>query len=760
MASSSSSVSLEVSLGEQEYVEKMVEGLRFLGKVLKDKTRVRLLALGAYRLVTIKKRVTGLCVVREFHIHDLEAIRRVEGALMIKFRKGFDDAFEMSVPWRLPLGADLAKSLWAAWIDSGGSLLVDRQPVVTDNVPFTFVEDPDHLEAALYKRMRDYDRRRHRPSTAQSLARSNPLKLTALSKEDVTAVAYVLRHTSKYTEVVVRSCAEADDLLESARAASVVSVDSGIRKIQSLSPALTSLDLSQNPLGDRGAALLATAIASCSPPLVSLSLGKCLLKPALDVGGFVQLCASLSLNTSLQFLDLSKNSLGQTGICCLSWYLSGATSLRVFNVADNKSSVSPMLAALSQSNSLTWLDISNNTLKDPESDCSIVAEFELERLKMSNMRYATTLSSSSIPGQQLKRALDAKCPHLHASANYLSFEPVDPRSVAPRDTLVADDLPVATPAIFAQAKQLSLRRCATWTLLATTSASSSHLVKLTVRDSRGIKIDSLVDSLPDNLETLDVSGCCGGDAALHALSRFLRGEKSTEGKRGQRLGRLACDGQRRVSLAGLDALADAVESSTSLVDLWPPLDDAKRAIGTEKKENVGGLAAAVKRMRRSVAANNNLDEWRSLCSSDDDLPPEQIPETLAISTQNRSVWEIGDPDWLSEYSLAAPDVPTLPPPPPSYSEDENWSPPPNRAPPTPPVTHIGDGVLGAIQRGASSFRSSLEELPDATSHLVDNMHQTTTNLSSAVDNFLGRRRQLYASDTETDDEEFDEDDDW
>lgn len=762
-------------MGEQEYAEKKVEDLRIVGKVLKEDRRVRLLALGAYRLVTIKKRVTGLCVLREFHIHDLEAIRREEGRLKLSFRKGFEQAFEMSVPWTLPFGADLATCLRSAWIDSGGSLLQHRPLLVEGLFPQVSLEDPDCLEVALYKRLRDYDGRRPVPDTVEALLDGPTLHLNALSKGDLKAVCGVLRHSSKFAEIVARKCAEdSDELLASSRSATRVSIDSGIKTIASLSPSLTSLDLSHNNLGDRGAALLA---ASAPRSLRALILSRCRLKPSLDVGGFVQLCASLSQRTPLlEYLDLSHNSLGQTGACCLAWLLrTSSCRLRVLSVADNKSPVSSMLATISESQSLTWLDISNNTLKDPAADCAALASFSLQKLKISNMRYATTLSYSSIPSHHFKRALDVKSPHLHASANYLSFDrEEDKDDLAVRETLFADDLPVASPAIFAQAKQMSLKRCASWNTLETIR-TRTRLVKLTVSDSRGLAIDVVVDSLPNSLRTLDVSGCCGGDAALFALSRYLLRGRDQEN--GGRLERLACDGQRRISLAGLEDLADGIDASTHLVDLWPPLEDAERAAGAEKiKEKAVAIATTMKRMRRRVSSNNGSSssssrEWASLCSNDDGLSPEQVPESLATSTKSRATWDIEDPDWFAEYYAGGSATNTdddddddtfpPPPPPPSCSDDEDWSPPPSRAPPTPPAVHLGDGVLGAIQRGASSFRSSLEELPEATSHLVDNVHQTTTNLGSAVDSFLGRRRQLYASDTEeTDDEEFDEDDDW
>lgn len=816
----------DISGTEQEYVDKLIghTELRFLAKVRKTEDskgrasshpRVRLLALGAHRLLSIKNRLmSGLAVLRQGHIQDLRQIVLEGDVLRIWFDRGFDDAFVISIPWELPMTASLVRSLWTLWHESGGCLLPeDRTPVVKGVPPelIPIIEDRPYLELALYDRLRDYNRRTMKESTAAALSNGSSLAFRdkqPLTKLDGAAIAGVIKASEKYRSVRLgeESKAVAETLLEALADSTSVKVlrfvDANLTShtIGRLTPQLTALDLSGNPLGDRGAAALASALP---PNLCVLALAKCQLKPATDIAGFVSLCARLSRrNHDLKYLDVSQNQLGQTGMTSLAWLLQIATGVQGLDVSDNRSPIASLLSTIHEHPSLEWISISKNMLRDAQRDSALIAKFmtnsKKKRVRLASMRYQSTLGSLVTAHDLWPAVSTAKGIDLFdISGNNLPCDDFFLESSP--SVLIADDLPSISPLLSlvrsTTITELSARRCGSSAeQLAGASLpplqeepismpAHSKLVKLTLRDSRlGKQLPRLIRAIPtSSLKVLDVTNCGGGDAALDALCTFLRDRDAT-------LEKLACDGQRpKVTIDGLRNLMDGIRASVSLVDLSPPLQDAQRAAERDK-ENAAEIAALVKRMRRCVHDTVNDAEWTALCEVDDQLPPDVVPTALADSTMNPATWSVTDSNWLEERihiadgskdersescdAMSPSPIPLppskktkIPPPPPPRTKDDRTLLPPARAPPegpadldwsqaTPqrPVVGPINGMLGAIQRRATSLK------PVHNVHLLsEGAAGRQSALNSAVDNILGRRQHIQAPETDTEEED---EEDW
>eukprot|EP00632_Arachnochrysis_sp_CCMP2950_P012179 CAMPEP_0185695688 /NCGR_PEP_ID=MMETSP1164-20130828/4670_1 /TAXON_ID=1104430 /ORGANISM="Chrysoreinhardia sp, Strain CCMP2950" /LENGTH=1049 /DNA_ID=CAMNT_0028362551 /DNA_START=23 /DNA_END=3172 /DNA_ORIENTATION=+ len=346
----------DVTGAEQEYVERLLDGeaLRYFAKVHKSedshgraskRPRVRLLVLGAYRLFTIKKRITGLAVLRQGHVEDLESMTLSENrtVLRVTFRKGYDpQAFVVTIPWETPLASSLVRCLWSEWFSTGGALLPEEQrPHVNDALREVCLasvsaddlgeEQPvEVLNAALYKRLRHYARRAPKPTTLRALQSSQTtLDLSQcaddtqkVSKLDLVAIAAVLRASKSYQSIELNASSSSSSKPPSTGGTPPVNckldaealrdallpaaADAGVRSLTlaeagvipatldgiTLSAQLQALDLSRNALGDRGALALAAGLAPCGV-LKVLRLRKCQLRPQLDVAGLVSLVERL-----------------------------------------------------------------------------------------------------------------------------------------------------------------------------------------------------------------------------------------------------------------------------------------------------------------------------------------------------------------------------------------------------------------------------------------------------------------------------------
>ncbi|KAH8049986.1 hypothetical protein JL720_15455 [Aureococcus anophagefferens] len=207
----------DVTAGEQEYARSL-RGARvlYLAKVTKVEDRKlsvdgagrehdaapmeRILVLGAYRLFSIKRRMTGLACIRQGHAQDLERVAYVEreggrAVLQIEFRRGYEDrgGFLMTVPWETPTTSTLARSLWELWLRSGGAL-ERRRPSLEGHLLERLAAsasldagDAPALHVALYSRLRHYVKRAPKPRTVSALtsaAVSGILDLAMCADED------------------------------------------------------------------------------------------------------------------------------------------------------------------------------------------------------------------------------------------------------------------------------------------------------------------------------------------------------------------------------------------------------------------------------------------------------------------------------------------------------------------------------------------------------------------------------------------------
>ena len=125
---------------------------------------------------------------------------------------------------------------------------------------------------------------------------------------------------------------------------------------------LTSLDLSENSIGDEGASSLSEALR-VNTSLTSLDLSE----NSIGDEGASSLSEALRVNTSLTSLDLSENSIGDEGASSLSEALRVNTSLTSLDLSDNSigdEGASSLSEALRVNTSLTSLDLRDNFIGD------------------------------------------------------------------------------------------------------------------------------------------------------------------------------------------------------------------------------------------------------------------------------------------------------------------------------------------------------------------------------------------------------------
>ena len=136
--------------------------------------------------------------------------------------------------------------------------------------------------------------------------------------------------------------------------------------VESLSQALTvnssltNLNLSHNSIGDTGAASLSQAL-TVNSSLTNLDLGS----NSIGHTGAASLSQALTVNSSLTNLDLSWNSIGHTGAASLSQALTVNSSLTNLDLSKNcigLTGAAFLSRALSVNSSLTNLDLSWNSI--------------------------------------------------------------------------------------------------------------------------------------------------------------------------------------------------------------------------------------------------------------------------------------------------------------------------------------------------------------------------------------------------------------
>ena len=134
-----------------------------------------------------------------------------------------------------------------------------------------------------------------------------------------------------------------------------------LSKALSVNSSLTHLDLSKNSIGDSGATSLTQALAVNSS-LTNLNVSR----NSIGDSGAVSLSQALAVNSSLTNLDLSLNSIGHCGAASLSQALAVNSSLTNLNVSGNcigDSGAVSLFQALAVNSSLTNLNVSWNCIR-------------------------------------------------------------------------------------------------------------------------------------------------------------------------------------------------------------------------------------------------------------------------------------------------------------------------------------------------------------------------------------------------------------
>ncbi|XP_072894319.1 NACHT, LRR and PYD domains-containing protein 3-like [Hemitrygon akajei] len=172
--------------------------------------------------------------------------------------------------------------------------------------------------------------------------------------------------------------------------------DSGAKDLASAlstNPSLTELDLGKNKLGDSGVNLVFAALRNSECKIQKLGLR--------DVGltdsGAEDFASALSRNPSLTELDLRYNKLGDSGVKLVSAALRSLEckiqKLWLDNVGLTDSGAEDLVSALSTNPSLTWLDLTFNSLTDRSVPalCRLILTLpSLERIWLVENRFSGT----------------------------------------------------------------------------------------------------------------------------------------------------------------------------------------------------------------------------------------------------------------------------------------------------------------------------------------------------------------------------------
>ena len=206
----------------------------------------------------------------------------------------------------------------------------------------------------------------------------SPYFFAFASKQSLSTLCLALRVNTSLTSLVLSensigdkgasSLSEALRVNTSLTSLNLVCTSIGVEGISSLSEALrvntclTSLDLSKNSIGDEGASSLSEALR-VNTSLTSLNLGV----TSIGDEGASSLSEALRVNTSLTSLNLRCNSIGDEGVSSLSEALRVNTSLTSLYLSSNSigdERASSLSEALRVNTSLTSLDLSYNSIGD------------------------------------------------------------------------------------------------------------------------------------------------------------------------------------------------------------------------------------------------------------------------------------------------------------------------------------------------------------------------------------------------------------
>ena len=135
-----------------------------------------------------------------------------------------------------------------------------------------------------------------------------------------------------------------------------------ISRALTLNSTLNYLDLGLNSIGDAGASCLSQAL-TVNSTLNYLDLGH----NSIGSAGASRLSQALTVNSTLNHLDLGGNSIGDAGACRLSQALTVNSTLNHLNLGLNSigdAGASGLSQALAVNSSLTYLNLNNNSISD------------------------------------------------------------------------------------------------------------------------------------------------------------------------------------------------------------------------------------------------------------------------------------------------------------------------------------------------------------------------------------------------------------
>ena len=187
-----------------------------------------------------------------------------------------------------------------------------------------------------------------------------------------------------------------------------------LSKALSVNSSLTNLDLSYNSIGDSGAASLSQALAVNSS-LTNLSLN---LNSIGDFGA-ASLSQALAVNSSLTNLDLSANSIGDSGAASLSQALGVNSSLTNLDLSANSIGVfgtASLSQAPSVNSSLTNLDLSAKSIGDSGAASlsqALAVNSSLPNLDLS----ANSIGDSVVASLSQALAVNSSVTNLYLSEN-------------------------------------------------------------------------------------------------------------------------------------------------------------------------------------------------------------------------------------------------------------------------------------------------------------------------------------------------------
>ena len=441
-----------------------------------------------------------------------------------------------------------------------------------------------------------------REKTAQSLVTYMARNITGLrSARDISKrLAFSLGCLSKHESLV---CTLGKHLH-----ISYLKLETGIWKyhVESLSKALsvnsslTHLDLTGNSIGDSGTASLSQALAVNSS-LTNLNLGWNYISDS----GAASLSQALAVNSSLTNLNLSWNSIGDSGAASLSQALEVNSSLTKLDLSGNNigdSGAASLSQALEVNSSLTKLDLSGNSISDSgAASLSQALEVNSSLTNLDLMHNDIGPSGAASLSQAL--AVNFSLANLDLTANSIG----DPGAVC-----LSQALAVNSSLTNLDLRGNSIGHSAASSLSQALAVNSS-LTNLNLRGNRifpsGAASLSQALAVNSSLTNLDLRGNSIGDSGAASLSQALAVNSS--------LTNLALRGNS-IGGSGAMSLSQALAVNSSLTNL--NLSD----------NNIGDSGAAS--LSQVLAVNSSLTNLDMSANSIGDFGAASLSQALPVNS--------------------------------------------------------------------------------------------------------------------------------